>query len=1225
MHALILEHELFLNQLIFESLLTENARFDFLVKTYGEKIEQKYVSTKASEPPVLIDDIDKTEGNTNAERLIRYMSKFDPTPKQQYSQWLVVRWLKNGIKLEDLEAIRDMLAIFTEVKNQLQKRDINQYRDKDDLEAAVNPFMVSNAAAMPEDEKVRQRMLQADQTTVLYDGPEMRVLVPHTKESAAYWGCTTDWCTTWGMPGTKYPERRDNYYERYASQGPLYIITTKKDGALYQFHFETEQFMDSRDRQIDVKKFLGEYPRFLQLIEPKHVERLMQRRYIPLASIPREIAKDLSPSEALRLVQNDDDVDLFLTLFPHAVENSYTMRELIGRDVKHLAIVADVLKNDPDFWEALVNGNPAVFKELPAQFQTQQLAHVIAVQFHGWRQIDEFIPKTFWDDEIKERYYGSKMLDPSVPLRDIPEQYYHETSVARKLAERPDDLVEYQDKSIFTHDVMERVLRKQYTLALLIDTKKFDSELAKYVFEKSKATQTYGEARMHFSAPYRSNVGVHALYLGEWIASLPKEALDDEMVAYAVKHRRMSFKDIPESLRTDTVIKQLLDDTKNFATLPEEYITPERIVTKIDYANFKDLPEKYLSEDIVLKIVTKTEYAAERLYQQVPDRFKTPKVKLAFAKKRALPIKDFPQEFLREDLITARIQNNADEINDIPSSAMTNDLVAKIAETNPSALVKLENRKKFLNRAVLRRFMAGAQNQRSSMYGRFWTELQETFKLFDQSQWDSDILAAGLSLHWIPDEFDSVPTNLVTDKVASIIIARNPSEVTKSPIEVSEDVLVEAAKNVPNFIVEIDPAFLTDEVVYTALKDAVLANQMHWRKDKFRALPRDKWTGKTFKEAVGRFLDLKEVPPKFRKPDLVEVAVMRDAKNIQALKDPVGYFKKHNIVFQHKDTLEALRNQGIIFQKKGKDIETFTASEIDEQYPLNDNTTYTYRDLGKVNTEYFLMDKKGRVLMRLFTKSGRLHRKDAVDKSTLIKHRDGVIGFLNVLKNTNTDDFSDLGIYRRTHRFMTQFNYWKDLPKEQFGRSDIKLQISTGLDGEGQPLYVIWNGEKPALTVKQDQSSGGFGNSGKNYIKQVSILDSAFIVKNRGILFDWAKSKFQFMGFGASELAKLGMISKRDGGLDYALGEKIAKVGDFTVFSSMNRLALFHHKHGVVAHAVVRKSGALDKLTLVERYTAHSAKMEQAVRNVFGEIEKLMHDRRQNEIKKEKEAQRQRR
>lgn len=1222
MHALILEHELYLNQLIFESLLTENARFDFLVKTYGDKIEQKYTSTKAGEPPVIIDNIDKTEGNTNAERLIRYVSKFDPTPKQQYSQWLVVRWLKNGIKLEDLEAIRDMLAIFTEVKNQLQKRDINQYRDKDDLEAAVNPFMVSNAAEMPEDERVRQRMLQSDQTTVLYDGPEMRVLVPHTKESAAYWGCTTDWCTTWGMPGTRHPDR-GSHYEYYAKRGKLYIITTKNDGALYQFQFESSEWRDARDRMIDIAEFIGKYPNLLKVIEPKHLEQLIRRNYVPLAHIPRESANDLSPSEALRLVKNDEDVDLFFDLFPHATENANVMQNLMGRDVKYLERAADALKGDKQFFKEFVNDYPASFKELPKQYQTQELAHFLADRYSRWGSIEQFIPERLWDDEIKSIYFGSKMLDPSVPLKDVPEQYYNEPNLARKFAERVDDLVAYQDKPLFTRGVMERVLKKNHTLALAISPKKFDSELAKYVFEKAKQTTSYGEAQIGLIVPMSAKFESKKMQLGEWIASLPKEALDEEMVAYAVKNRRMGFNDIPDSLRTDTVIKQLLDDAKNFSTLPEEYITPERIVNKIDYITFRHLPEKYLSEDIVLKLVTKTEYAAERLYEQIPDKFRTPKVKLAVAKKRALPIKDFPNEFLRESLITARIQHNTDEINDIPSSAMTNDLVAKIAETNPSALVKLENRKKFLNREVLRRFMAGAEKQRSSMYGRF--ELQETFKLFDQSQWDSDIVAAGLSLHWIPNEFDSVPANLVTDKVASIIIARNASEVTKSPIKVSEDILIEAAKNLPAFILEIDPSYLTEEIVYTALSDTSLHHQMYWKKDKFRELPRDKWIGRTYKEAVGRFLELKEVPAKFRKPDLVEVAIVRDAKNIQALRDPVGYFKKHNIVFQHEDTLEALRNQGIIFQKKGKEIEILTAAQLQHIEPLGDKAQFATRPLGRVNTEYFIMDMKGRVLMRLFEKSNKLHRKAAVDIKELTKYRKEIVDFLNTGMLSDTDDFSDLGIYQvaRAYQESRKYEYWKDIPKREFGRGETRLWVSQGVHGNSCELHIIWNGAKPALKIETDRSTGGFGNSGKEFVNSVEVLDGPFIVRNRGIIYDYARQKFRYVE--NSALAKIGLIAKREGDLDYALGSKIAKVGDFTVFSSMNRLALFHNKHGVVAHAIVRKSGALDKLQFVQRYTAQSSKLERAVYDIFGEVEKIMHERRQNQIKKEKEARGQRR
>lgn len=42
-------------------------------------------------------------------------------------------------------------------------------------------------------------------------------------------------------------------YYRYSKDGPLYINIRKSDGAKFQFHFETNQFMDADDEPVELK------------------------------------------------------------------------------------------------------------------------------------------------------------------------------------------------------------------------------------------------------------------------------------------------------------------------------------------------------------------------------------------------------------------------------------------------------------------------------------------------------------------------------------------------------------------------------------------------------------------------------------------------------------------------------------------------------------------------------------------------------------------------------------------------------------------------------------------------------------------------------------------------------------------------------------------------------------------------------------------------------------
>ena len=68
------------------------------------------------------------------------------------------------------------------------------------------------------------------------------VIIPHTQEASCYYGKNTQWCTA----------ATDSYnmFNHYNNQGPLFINIRKTDGKKFQFHFETNSFMDETDTPI---------------------------------------------------------------------------------------------------------------------------------------------------------------------------------------------------------------------------------------------------------------------------------------------------------------------------------------------------------------------------------------------------------------------------------------------------------------------------------------------------------------------------------------------------------------------------------------------------------------------------------------------------------------------------------------------------------------------------------------------------------------------------------------------------------------------------------------------------------------------------------------------------------------------------------------------------------------------------------------------------------------
>jgi len=103
-------------------------------------------------------------------------------------------------------------------------------------------------------------------TEIFRDDDELFIAALHNKGASCHWGKGTDWCTA--APGLDYFE------EYYTPESPLIIIIDKKGGLTlppgfaasvtragreagvgeykYQFHYASDQFMDSRDEEVQI-------------------------------------------------------------------------------------------------------------------------------------------------------------------------------------------------------------------------------------------------------------------------------------------------------------------------------------------------------------------------------------------------------------------------------------------------------------------------------------------------------------------------------------------------------------------------------------------------------------------------------------------------------------------------------------------------------------------------------------------------------------------------------------------------------------------------------------------------------------------------------------------------------------------------------------------------------------------------------------------------------------
>ena len=207
--------------------------------------------------------------HTTPEDVLVQVEAIDPTKNKQYVLWLVKQLVKKQFRLEDAHRVTELLKNFISVKNRLplDQRDIGRfdfYKLDDLIDKTMNVELEKDTATSNGTFPV------VPNSKVLYNGPLGQLAIPETEEASCELGRGTKWCTA---------AEKDNYFSEYNMHGPLFVWRDKS-GEKYQFHFETHQFKDSKDRPIDgrvLQHFRTTHPVISKLFA-KHETGLLKTR-----------------------------------------------------------------------------------------------------------------------------------------------------------------------------------------------------------------------------------------------------------------------------------------------------------------------------------------------------------------------------------------------------------------------------------------------------------------------------------------------------------------------------------------------------------------------------------------------------------------------------------------------------------------------------------------------------------------------------------------------------------------------------------------------------------------------------------------------------------------------------------------------------------------------------------------------------------------------------------
>lgn len=241
------EKDSYAEQYCKENNIRYSIKEDYMIESSGKKLLNED-----------IDDMKKYYPNIPDKDFMSYI-ELDPTYNRgsnkagTYAKWILA--LANKGQLDNAGHVKDILTRFNDNKKNLKEKDISKFKSIDDLEDMLNNE--DSYIEQSHRQEVRQRQkdrkssdLQKD-ATLVYEDSDWEVWVPHTYSASCKLGQGTRWCTA--------STENDYYYYYYQSAygGDYYIVISKSNPSeKYQFHFESDQYMNAEDSSIDLMYFL---------------------------------------------------------------------------------------------------------------------------------------------------------------------------------------------------------------------------------------------------------------------------------------------------------------------------------------------------------------------------------------------------------------------------------------------------------------------------------------------------------------------------------------------------------------------------------------------------------------------------------------------------------------------------------------------------------------------------------------------------------------------------------------------------------------------------------------------------------------------------------------------------------------------------------------------------------------------------------------------------------
>ena len=231
---------------------------DITANNLGQQLLGRLENDNSVDSDYDLDLSDESELQEFISRKLEQVEKADPTSNNQYTEWLVRRYIDGSIsRFEDaLSTWADFLHEYHTLKihRQLPQQiaDINRFKGRGSalrLMLRINTLYDEFQTARNE----KEVMPKGDAKEIL-NNSEVRIIIPNDEASACYYGQGTRWCTA---------AKNNNMFGGYSSHNhPLFILLPKNpthDGEKYQVHLRENEWMDEEDTEVGAQEVIERF------------------------------------------------------------------------------------------------------------------------------------------------------------------------------------------------------------------------------------------------------------------------------------------------------------------------------------------------------------------------------------------------------------------------------------------------------------------------------------------------------------------------------------------------------------------------------------------------------------------------------------------------------------------------------------------------------------------------------------------------------------------------------------------------------------------------------------------------------------------------------------------------------------------------------------------------------------------------------------------------------